>query len=83
VTVADTEPPDELSASGGEPARWPDPSRPIVSDRHGGHPQQGGYYPSPSGLPVGPPRRRVWTRILIAVMVLMAVLVTVWLLWWR
>lgn len=83
--MADNEPPDEMSASTAEPARWPDPSRPIVNEQWG-YPQPGGYPQSSGpgyGFPLEAPRRRVWPRILVVFMLLMAVLVTVWLLWWR
>jgi hypothetical protein len=81
--VADTEPPDEVSASAAEPARWPDTSRPIMNEQLG-YPQQGGYQQPPGyELPLKALRRRVWPTILIVLMLLMAILVTVWLLWWR
>jgi hypothetical protein len=75
--MADTEPPDEVSASSTEP-RWPDPSRPIINE------QQPGYQQGP---PTEPLERRVPRPdkkfILPALLLLAAILVVVWLLWWR
>ena len=75
--VADKEPPDEVSASSTEP-RWPDPSRPIINE------QWPGYQGPPTA---GPPERRVPRPdkrfILLALLLLAAILVLVWLLWWR
>lgn len=83
--VTEDEPTGEVKASAtGLP--WPDPSRPIVNQQPGafgggfGQAPQPHHYPRVE-VPAAPPQQ--WLTITAALVLIAAILVVVWLVWWR
>ena len=80
--MADNEPPEEISANSTE-LPWPDPSRPIISERPSYPGYQQGWPGELRRDPLPSERRRRRALAAAAITALLLVLVAVWLLWWR